>query len=98
MQPVSVTGRIDRGKLLDYRITIPDFMRLVEEQTNGQTRQSDFYPVPSVVPFAKTVGALKGSRYPEFTMDDHCGMATFVFVDEGELKPQSPITRMSMLS
>jgi hypothetical protein len=87
VQPVSVTGRIDRGKLLDYRITIPDFMRLVEEQTNGQIKQSDFYPVPSVVPFAKALGALKGSRYPEFTMHEHCGMATFVFVDDGKLIP-----------
>jgi hypothetical protein len=90
VQPVSVTGRIDRGKLLDYRITIPDFMRLVEEQTNGQIKQTDFYPVPSVVPFAKAVGALKGSRYPEFTMHEHCGMATFVFVEDGKL---TPITR-----
>ncbi len=90
VQPVSITGRIDRGKLRDYRITIPDFMRLVEEQTNGQIKQSDFYPVPSVVPFAKAVGALKGSRYPEFTMHEHCGMATFVFVEDGKL---TPITR-----
>jgi len=90
VQPVSVTGRIDRGKLRDYRITIPDFMRLVEEQTNGQIKQSDFYPVPSVVPFAKAVGALKDHRYPEFTMHEHCGMATFVFVEDGKI---TPITR-----
>jgi uncharacterized radical SAM superfamily Fe-S cluster-containing enzyme len=87
VQPVSVTGRIDRNKLADYRITIPDFMRLVEEQTNGQVRRSDFYPVPAVVPFAKAVGALKGKRFPEFTMHEHCGMATFVFVEDGELVP-----------
>ena len=87
VQPVSITGRIDRNKLADYRITIPDFMRLVEEQTNGQVRRSDFFPVPSVVPFAKAVGALKGKRFPEFTMHEHCGMATFVFVEDGELVP-----------
>ena len=87
VQPVSITGRIDRNKLGDYRITIPDFMRLVEEQTNGQVRRSDFYPVPAVVPFAKAVGALKGKRFPEFTMHEHCGMATFVFVEDGELVP-----------
>jgi len=87
VQPVSITGRIDRNKLADYRITIPDFMRLVEEQTNGQVRRSDFYPVPAVVPFAKAVGALKGKRFPEFTMHEHCGMATFVFVEDGKLVP-----------
>ena len=87
VQPVSITGRIDRDKLADYRITIPDFMRLVEEQTDGQLKRDDFYPVPTVVPFARAVGALKGKRYPEFTMHEHCGMATFVFVDDGKLVP-----------
>lgn len=87
VQPVSITGRIDREKLREYRITIPDFMRLVEKQTNGQILPSDFFPVPSVVPFARAVGALKGTRYPEFTMHEHCGMATFVFVEDGKLVP-----------
>ena len=90
VQPVSITGRIDRNKLADYRITIPDFMRLVEEQTNGQITRGDFYPVPAVVPFARAVGALKGQNYPEFTMHEHCGMATFVFVEDGKV---TPITR-----
>ena len=90
VQPVAITGRIDRNKLAEYRITIPDFMRLVEEQTNGQILRSDFLPVPFVVPFARAVGALKGSRYPEFTMHEHCGMATFVFVQDGRI---TPITR-----
>jgi uncharacterized radical SAM superfamily Fe-S cluster-containing enzyme len=90
VQPVSVTGRIDRNKLAEYRITIPDFMKSVEEQTGGQIKTSDFFPVPSVVPFARAMGALKGSRFPEFTMHEHCGMATFVFVDDGKI---TPITR-----
>ena len=90
VQPVSVTGRIDRNKLAEYRITIPAFMKRVEEQTAGQIRTSDFFPVPSVVPFAQAVGALKGSRFPEFTMHEHCGMATFVFVEDGKI---TPITR-----
>jgi len=90
VQPVSITGRIDRNRLADYRITIPDFTTLVEEQTGGQIKRSDFFPVPSVVPFAKAVGALKGSRFPEFTMHEHCGMATFVFVEDGKV---TPITR-----
>jgi len=90
VQPVSITGRIDRNKLADYRITIPDFTKLVEEQTGGQIKRSDFFPVPSVVPFARAVGALKGTRFPEFTMHEHCGMATFVFVEDGKI---TPITR-----
>jgi hypothetical protein len=87
VQPVSVTGRIDRKKLAEYRITIPDFMKSVEEQTQGQIKTSDFFPVPSVVPFARAIGELKGSRFPEFTMHEHCGMATFVFVEDGKIVP-----------
>ena len=87
VQPVSITGRIDKQKLRDYRITISDFMRLVEEQTDGQITRDDFYPVPSVVPFARAMAALKGKPYPEFTMHEHCGMATFVFVEDGKLVP-----------
>jgi len=62
-------------------------MELVEERTNGQILRNDFYPGPSVVPFARAVRALKGTRYPEFTMREHCGMATFVFVEDGKLIP-----------
>lgn len=87
VQPVSITGRIDKEKLREYRITIPDFMRLVEEQTDGHITQNDFFPVPSVVPFARAMGALKGKEYPQFTMHEHCGMATFAFIEDGKLVP-----------
>jgi hypothetical protein len=69
------------------RITIPDFMRLVEEQTNGKIKVSDFYPVPTVAPVSKAVGALKDKRYVEFTAHPHCGMATYIFVENGEIVP-----------
>ena len=35
-QPVSFTGRIDRNKLKEMRITTSDVMRLCEEQTDGE--------------------------------------------------------------
>ena len=72
------------------RITIPDFMQKVEEQTNGVIKTSDFYPVPVVVPVSKAVGAIKDKRYVEFTAHPHCGMATFVFIENGKI---TPITR-----
>jgi len=74
------------------RITIPDFMRLVQEQTNGMVKASDFYPVPTVAPIAKAVGALKDKRYIEFTAHPHCGMATYLFVENGKI---TPITRIA---
>jgi len=86
-QPVSICGRIDRSKLSEMRITISDFMRLAEEQTNGVLKASDFYPVPVVVPIAKAVGSLKGRRYSEFTAHQHCGAATFILVESGKITP-----------
>ena len=90
VQPVSLCGRLPQQEREKMRITIPDFMRLVEEQTNGDIKASDFYPVPIVVPVSKAVGELKGKRYVEFTTHPHCGMATFVFIENGNM---TPITR-----
>ena len=86
-QPVSLCGRIPAEDRMKMRITIPDWIKLVEEQTNGQIKSSDFYPVPTVVPISKAVGALKNKRYVEFTAHPHCGMATYVFVEDGKLVP-----------
>ena len=91
-QPVSITGRIDRDELKRMRITIPDFMKLAEQQTQGRIKASDFYPVPFVIPFARAVGAIKGMRYAEFTAHPHCGVATFAFVKGDEIVP---ITRIA---
>lgn len=86
-QPVSITGRIDYEKRKEMRITIPDCMKLLEKQTNGQIKTSDFYPVPVVVPVSRAVGALKGKKYAAFTVHEHCGMATFAFVKDKKLIP-----------
>ena len=87
VQPVSLCGRLPPQEREKMRITIPDFMRLVEEQTKGDIKVSDFYPVPVVVPVSKAVGALKDKRYVEFTAHPHCGMATFVLVENGKVVP-----------
>lgn len=87
VQPVSLCGRLPQQERDKMRITIPDFMRLVEEQTNGNIKASDFYPVPVVVPVSKAVGTLKNKRYVEFTAHPHCGMATFVLIENGKLVP-----------
>jgi 7,8-dihydro-6-hydroxymethylpterin dimethyltransferase len=90
VQPVSLCGRLPQTEREKMRITIPDFMRLVEEQTQGDIKVSDFYPVPVVVPVSKAVGEIKGKRYVEFTAHPHCGMATFAFIEDGKI---TPITR-----
>jgi uncharacterized radical SAM superfamily Fe-S cluster-containing enzyme len=87
VQPVSICGRIPENEREKMRITIPDFMRLVEEQTDGQIKVSDFYPVPTVVPISRAIGALKDKNYVEFTTHPHCGMATYAFVEGDDLIP-----------
>jgi uncharacterized radical SAM superfamily Fe-S cluster-containing enzyme len=92
VQPVSLCGRLPPQEREKMRITIPDFMRLVEEQTSGTIKTSDFFPVPTVVPVSKAVGAMQDKRYVEFTAHPHCGMATYLFVENGKI---TPITRLA---
>lgn len=87
VQPVSLCGRIPEQEREKMRITIPDFMKLVEEQTEEKIKMSDFYPVPSVVPISKAVEALKHKRYVEFTAHPHCGMATYILVEKNNFVP-----------
>jgi len=91
-QPVSITGRISYEKRQQMRITIPDCTRLIEEQTQGVIKVSDFYPIPVVVPIARAIGALKRRQYAEFTVHEHCGMATFLLKEGRDF---IPITRFA---
>jgi len=86
-QPVSFTGRIDRSKLKEERITIPDLLELVEKQTDGILKKSDFYPVPSVEPISRLVEAWSGNPQVKLTCHPHCGCATYVIYHKGEMLP-----------
>lgn len=86
-QPVSITGRIEHEKRKAMRITIPDCMRLIEEQTGGMIKTSDFYPVPTIAPISRAIGALKQRNFVEFTVHEHCGMATFILIENNKLVP-----------
>lgn len=86
-QPVSLVGRITKADLKKYRITIPDVIKKIEEQTNGEIRKEDFYPVPTVMPLTKFIETLSGK--PEYALSTHfaCGMATYIFFDNGKIIP-----------
>ncbi|HID19491.1 MAG TPA: radical SAM protein [Methanophagales archaeon] len=86
-QPIAFEGRIDESERKEGRITIPDFINLLEEQTGGEIPRESFYPVPFVVPFSYFVGAWKGVPQLEFTVHPHCGAATYVFVENGRFMP-----------
>ena len=90
VQPVSFAGRISREERERWRITIPDFLKAVEQQTDGQIKISDFYPVPCVMPISRFTDAYTGGKFVKFTCHEHCGAATYVFVEDGRF---IPITR-----
>ncbi len=89
-QPVSLVGSMPRKEREKFRITIPDCIKLIEEQTDGEISCGDFYPVPSVAPISRFVEAITGKPQYELTTHFACGMATYVFKDENKL---IPITR-----
>ncbi len=96
-QPVSFAGRTPSDQVEKQRITIPDFVKIIEEETDGQVKTTDFYPPSFVEPIANFIGALDGEK-PRVTLNchQHCGIATYIFRDktEGQGKDKLiPITK-----
>uniref|UniRef100_UPI0034E22110 tetraether lipid synthase Tes n=1 Tax=Methanothrix sp. TaxID=90426 RepID=UPI0034E22110 len=79
-QPVSFTGAASADDVTSKRVTIPDLTKWIEEQTDGSIRQSDFYPVPSVICISNLVEEYTGKPQVRFTAHEHCGAATYAFV------------------
>ncbi len=88
VQPISMAGRARKEEMRKLRITIPDTLKLIEEQTGGAVTRWDWRPVNWPVPVSKGMEVLKNRVYPEFTMHPMCGAATFIVVeDDGSYKP-----------
>mgnify|MGYP001026920380 CR=1 FL=1 len=86
-QPIAFEGRVDESVRKKGRITIPDFIHLLEEQTDGEIPKESFYPVPFVLPVSYFIEAWKRVPQIEFTVHPHCGAATYVFVENGRFIP-----------
>jgi uncharacterized radical SAM superfamily Fe-S cluster-containing enzyme len=86
-QPVAFTGAASDEDLQKSRITIPDILARIEEQMGGILKKDDFYPVPCVLPFSDLVEAYTGRPQIRFTAHQHCGAATYVFVQEDGVVP-----------
>jgi hypothetical protein len=87
-QPVSFAGRVDTEELKHGRITIPDLLGILEDQTNGELLKSDFYPCSVVSPMSDILGTWTKKPQIKFTVHPSCGAATYVFVkDDGTLLP-----------
>jgi len=88
IQPVSMAGRLQKDEMRKLRITIPDTINEIEEQTSGVVSKWDWRPVNWPVPMTKGMGVIKNKMYPDFTMHPMCGAATFLVVDkDGSYKP-----------
>jgi uncharacterized radical SAM superfamily Fe-S cluster-containing enzyme len=86
-QPVAFTGAASDDDIKKSRITIPDVLEKIEAQMPGILRKDDFYPVPCVLPFSDLVEAYTGKPQVRFTAHQHCGAATYVFVQEDGIVP-----------
>ena len=87
IQPVSLVGRITKADREKFRITIPDVIKKLEEQTNGAVKKEDWYPVPTVTPITHFFEALTDRPRYELTAHPACGMATYLFLDKGKVVP-----------
>ena len=88
-QPVSFTGRIDKEEREKGRFTLTDLVDRLESQTNF-LKKEDFYPVPVVTPISELISILAGEPKVAFTAHPHCGLATFLYIENGNA---TPITR-----
>jgi len=86
-QPVSFAGSMSAQDLQKNRYTLPDLLRDIEEQTKGDIKADDFYPISCISPFAETIWHWKGRGLPAFTTHPHCGAMTALFINNGNVIP-----------
>jgi uncharacterized radical SAM superfamily Fe-S cluster-containing enzyme len=88
IQPVSITGRIDYEARKEMRITIPDVIHLIEEQTGGKIPATEWFPVPAMMPVGRALGLMKDTPQLELSTHFACGMSTFIWInDDGDYEP-----------
>ncbi len=84
-QPVSLVGQMPRSERDKHRITIPDAIRLLEEQTNGEIGRDAWYPVPFTLLLTTFLERLtKGKEGWHMPIHPVCGMATYVYLDRSK--------------
>ena len=85
-QPVSFSGRTPADQVEEQRITIPDFIEIIEKETDGQVPTSAFYPPSCVEPIAEFISLLDGNDSAKVTLNchEHCGIATYIFREKTE--------------
>ena len=85
-QPVSLTGRLTKTERKNLRITIPECIEKIEEQTDGAIPTDDWFPVPSCSPLTNFIEAFTKRAQYELSVHFVCGAATYVFSDREKEK------------
>lgn len=93
-QPISIVGQVPREKRKEVRITIPEVIKAIEEQTDGQIPMDAWYPVPFVSILSDFVEALTGNPIIRFSNHPACGMATYVFPELELIDGQRTLKRL----
>ena len=91
-QPVSLTGRMGKTEREKYRITVPDCVQRIEEQTNGEVTVDDWFPVPSCMPLTNVIEAFSSKPKYELSIHFACGAGTYIFED-ADTKKFVPLTK-----
>ncbi|RLF17355.1 MAG: radical SAM protein [Thermoprotei archaeon] len=93
-QPISITGRVPRAEREKYRITIPEVIKLIEDQTDGEIPKESWYPVPVGSIISDYLSKVTKRPYIRFANHPACGMATYIYVERsnGEVRRLVPIT------
>jgi len=86
-QPVSLTGMMKRNMRAKFRITIPEVIKNIEEQTNGEITKDSWYPIGTSVVFSRLVEALTGKEQFEMANHPSCGAGTYVYVEWKDHEP-----------
>jgi len=93
-QPISLTGLMKKHEREKHRITIPEIVKLIEEQTDGEISRDSWFPVNASVMFSRFIEGFSGEF--KFEMANHpvCGVGTYVYVDKSEDRVKLiPITK-----
>ncbi len=97
-QPVALTGRLPQEEREKMRITIPELLDAIEEQTDGQIKKEDFFTVPVIFPIIEWLRKVtNGDSYPRVRTHPVCGVGTYVFVQDNEFVPITKIIDVEKL-
>ncbi|GAI45770.1 unnamed protein product, partial [marine sediment metagenome] len=96
-QPVSLVDRMPREERERYRITIPDVIKRIEEQTDGEIRTEDFFPVPTAMAISDFVESL--AKRPMYDILSRLERRGWVEVQSGrparyKAKPPAEVIRL----